>query len=114
MAPVDSAPPIESVPPVEPAAPPNPMAAMVTDANVLQFVPMFESALTSGASPTQVTDYLVETHGAATVKLMVGIVTPERVLQALQANGRETSPLCRRDGQKFLRETYQQIQQRVG
>jgi len=78
----------------------------VTDQQVLQFLPVFELALKQGASAEELGGYLLNTYGKNNVGIIVTMINPERVVSVLQANGAGASPLCRRDGQKYLRETF--------
>jgi hypothetical protein len=121
MQPVQPAPVAAAVP--QPAEPPAPTEAPAsepgqpgtlrfTNEQVLEFRPLFEAALKQGASPTEVADYLVRTYNRERVAKVLPFIEPGYLLNVLQENGFDRSPLCRRDGQKFLRETYAVLQQR--
>lgn len=95
-----------SVPP--PAAPIVEPSA-IPDEQILQFVPMFEQALMAQASPAEMASELTKNFGAANVTQIAAMLSPEQIVAALQRTGRGRSPLCRRAGQKFLRDIWIQI-----
>jgi hypothetical protein len=104
----------EAPAPVEASAPsPAPTESGVSDVQVLEFRPLFEAALKQGASATELAEHCMRTYGRDNVALILKLITPDRVLTALQNGGFATSPLCRRDGQKFLRETFTILQKRT-
>jgi len=120
------APPPPAATPPAPAAQPNPAAlapasAIPTTANangvpdhqLLQFQPLFESALKQGASPEEFADHCMTQFGLQNIVAITQLVSPERVIATLQRSGQASSPLCRRDGQKFLRETFVLLRRRV-
>ena len=73
------------------------------DRYVLEFQPGFEAALKQGARPREVAEHLTRLLSALPMLAEVlGAISPEQVLAALERNDRGSSPLCQPDGQKFL------------
>lgn len=100
-----------SAPPPRPGMPP-PVAATaeaagipISDADIVKFAPDLEAVFGRA-----VKGQTVEELAALAVSINPGItlvapsLTPERISTALRANGLHTSPLIRRDGQRFLRD----------
>lgn len=67
-----------------------------------QIQPQLEAALASGHTPVQVAQHIHEQFGIIGIT-MGSEISAEAVARALQRIGQSTSPLARRDGQKFLR-----------
>jgi hypothetical protein len=99
-------------PPAAEAQASEPGTLRITNEQVLEFRPLFEAALKQGAAPAEVADYLVRTYNRERVAKVLPFIEPGHLLSVLQEHGFDRSPLCRRDGQKFLRETYAVLQQR--
>ena len=98
-------PPAQSAaPPAQPAgAPPAaPEPPAINDAQVLEYRPHLEAALSSGVPPEEVAADLVRTYPAEAVKGIASLIGPDLVAAVLQRNNLGTSPLVRRDGQRFL------------
>jgi hypothetical protein len=102
---IPPAPAVPTIPSIAPAAPANDDAGM--DAQILQLRPLFEGAYEAKASADDLAQYCLQNFGKPTVAMILQMgVTPERVLMAMQRGGFATSRLCRRDGQKYLRDTF--------
>lgn len=106
------APPAASVPPPAPPAaaapaapaPPAPVAAPppTMDPYVLQYQEAFEKAMAAGASPEEVAQKLLEQFGGGLIGQVTPLLSPPVIRAVLQRNGRAASPLCRREGQRYL------------
>jgi len=95
-----------------PSIPPPPATGpSVPDAQILQFREMFETAFKANADPGEVADHLIGQIGVPTMTQLLGMVDPVRINGALQRGGFSTSPLCRREGQKYLRAIWGKLRQ---
>ena len=104
--------PVSTPPQAGPSITPNPepgasippaTGAEIPDAQILAFREMFEAAFKANANPAEVAQHLIGQVGVPTMTNLLTMVDPQRINAALQRGGYSTSPLVRRDGQKYLR-----------
>ena len=89
-------------------APPGSVPAVIPTEMIVQFAPVLEQALTSGAPVEEIAQELVGLLGPANLAQVVNGLKPERVVVELQKAGKGASPLVRRAGQQFLRDLWAQ------
>lgn len=99
----------------DPAPPQNGSSDTAYDPVILQLVEPFEQAMAHGFAPADVANHIATKADIppALLGTVVSRITPEAVRGALQRNGRAASPLCRRDGQKYLRAVQIELQKIV-
>lgn len=97
------APPSPSSLPPAPAPAPGPAVDPSLDPLVLQYQEAFEKAMAAGTTPKDLADYLMKTFSAPVMAQVVPMISAESVRTVLQRNGKQGSPLCFRQGQKYLR-----------
>lgn len=86
----------------------------VIDQQIIELMPLFEGAYSQKQTPQDLADFCVKQFGKATCSAVIGMgISPERIIMVLQRNGQAANPLCRRDGQKYLRETFAELQKMV-
>ena len=91
-----------------PQAPPGSVPAVIPTEMIVQFAPVLEQALSSGAPIEEIAQELVGLLGPANLAQVVNGLKPERVVVELQKAGKGSSPLVRRQGQQFLRDLWAQ------
>lgn len=113
-APAPSIPAPSMPPPTAPSVPPVAATAEAVDGQILQLRPLFETAYSQNAKPEELANYCMQNFGKDNVATVLTMgMTPERFLVAMSNGGFATSRLCRRDGQKFLRETFNVLKSMV-
>jgi len=101
-APAPAAAPAPSTPPPNAngaAAGPDP----AMDPYILEYQTPFEDAMKSGASPAELAAHLMKSFPPAMMGTIVPMISAEAIRAVLQRNGKAASPLCQRNGQKYLR-----------
>lgn len=96
-----AAPPAPSIPPPASAQPAEPSPAM--DPYILQYREPFEQAMAANATPHDLAAHLLKTFPPAAINTIIPMLSAEVIRTVLQRNGQQGSPLCRREGQKYLR-----------
>ncbi len=81
---------------------------------ILQYAPTFEAAIAQGASPPEVAEVLLKTYGKDLMKLVMPTISAQQIKVALKRNGQGNSPLCRRDGQRFLIQVKAELEKLCG
>ena len=89
-------------------APPGSVPAVIPTEMIVQFAPVLEQALASGAPIEEIAQELAGLLGPANLAQVVNGLKPERVVVELQKAGKGSSPLVRRQGQQFLRDLWAQ------
>lgn len=87
-------------------APPGSVPAIIPTEMIIQFAPVLEQALASGAPVEEIAHELIALLGPANLAQVVNGLKPERVVVELQKAGKGSSPLVRRQGQQFLRDIW--------
>jgi len=89
-------PPASAQPPTEGA-----QAIQISDEEILKFAPTIEGWVEAGdASPEEYAQRVMMVQPE--IRIIAPVLTPEAVAAALRRAGKNTSPLVRRDGQRFL------------
>lgn len=92
----------QPAPQAPPAQQQAPTEMEIPDDDMRQMQPQLEAALASGNTPIEVAQHIHQQFGVIGIT-MGAQISAESVARALQRIGQSTSPLARRDGQKFLR-----------
>jgi hypothetical protein len=108
------APPPSMPPPPSAQAAPGPVPAEIAeDREILQAEQLLLPNYTSSVPPNVVAEGLLQQFGLEAVTGLVGQINAERVIVAIQRSGDPNSPFLRRDGKKYLRALFEELQRRV-
>lgn len=107
--------PAPSMPPSPTAlAQPGPAPAEIAeDREILQAEQLLLPNYSAGAPPLMVAEGMLQQFGPDVVKNLVTVINPDRVILAIQRSGDPNSPFLRRDGKKYLRAIFDELQKKV-